>query len=99
MVEKAEYTTKLHARLVQRRAEINELAAKAAEARVDERKVTRIDYKKQIEALREKQDDAFRKFEEFEQSIGDGWKDLLGGIEKVWDDLGVEIGKAAKKIS
>ncbi len=97
MDDKSVYRQKLEARLEQWRAEIDNLAAKIVEARMDARMDARIEYQKQLEAIREKQEEARIKLEELETAQGEAWKDLKNGIERVWDDLGTAVEKAAKR--
>jgi predicted nucleic acid-binding Zn-ribbon protein len=90
MDEKSAYRQKLEARLDQWQAEIDGLKGKAAEAGAD----ARIEYEKQVEALRAQQDKARQKLKELDAASGEAWKDLKAGIEKAWDDLGSAV-KAA----
>lgn len=95
MEDKNAYRQKLEARLDQWRAEIDKLEAKAAEARAD----ARIEYEKQIEKLRGKQEDARRKLEELDKASGEAWKDLKSGLETAWDDLGRAVKSAVDRFS
>lgn len=93
MDDKSAYRQKLEARLDQWRAEIDKLDAKAVEASAD----ARIEYRKQIEAVRGKQDEAREKLAEFDKAGDEAWKDLRSGIEAAWDDLGKAMRKAADR--
>lgn len=87
------YRQKLEARLDQWRAEITKLEAKAAEASAD----TRIEYQKQIDNLRSKQDDARKKLAEFNEAGGQAREDLKSGLEKAWNDLGEAVRNARER--
>lgn len=93
MDDKSAYRQKLEARLDQWRAEIDKLQAKAAEASAD----ARIEYEKQVEMLRGKQEEAREKLRELDDASDDAWKDLKGGIKKAWDDLGDAVQKATER--
>ena len=95
MDDKSAYRQKLEARLDQWRADIDKLEAKAAEAQAD----ARIEYKKQIEALRGKQKEARAKLDELDKASGEAWKDLKSGLETAWDDLGRAVKSAVDRFS
>ena len=90
MEDRSAYRRKLEARLDQLAAEIDKLQAKAAEASAD----ARIEYERQVEALRKKQADARDRLRDFDEASGEAWKDLTGGLEKAWNDLADAVRKA-----
>ena len=93
MDDKSAYRQKLEARLDQWRAEIDSLQAKAVEASAN----ARMEYEKQVDDLRDKQKDAQAKLKELDETSGEAWKDLKGGIEKAWDDLGDAVKSAQER--
>ena len=95
MDDKGAYRHKLEARLDQWRAEIDKLEARAAELGAD----ARIEYGKQIDALREKQQKARASLDRLESASGEAWKDLRSGIEAAWDDLGRAVRTATDRFS
>lgn len=93
MDEKSAYRQKLEARLDQWRAEIDKLQAKAVEASAD----ARLEYDKQIKALRNQQEEARQKLNELDDASSEAWKDLKSGLQKAWDDLGTAVRKATER--
>src|SRR6056297_2046857 len=91
--EKDAYRQKLEARLDQWRAEIDKLQAKAAEAGAD----ARVEYEKQVDELREKQDEAREKLKELDNASDDAWQDIKEGVEKAWESLGDAVKSARER--
>jgi hypothetical protein len=90
MEDRSAYRKKFEARLDQMAAEIDMLQAKAAEASAD----ARIEYERQVEALRKQQADAREQLRDFNEASGEAWKDLAGGLEKAWNDFADSVRKA-----
>ena len=90
MSTKEEYVRRMHAKLDLWSAEIDSLAAKADQASAD----VKAGYRKQIEALHSRRNDATKKMARL-QNAGEGaWQDMKTGIEMAWDALGEAIDSA-----
>ena len=76
-------------------AEISKLKAKADDARAD----AQLEYYKQIEELREQQQDAQAKLNELREAGEDAWEDLKAGIDNAWSSLGEAFKSAASRFS
>lgn len=93
MSQKEDLENKLQARLDEYRAEIDRLKALADRAGAE----IQLEYYKQIESLRENQEVAKTKLDEF-KSAGDGaWEDLKDGVESAWNDLGEALKSAISR--
>ncbi|MCR4291511.1 MAG: hypothetical protein NUV76_01390 [Candidatus Kuenenia sp.] len=90
MSMKEAYEKKFQAQLDEWKAEINKLKAKADKADAD----AQIEYYKQIEDLRSKQEVAGEKLKEFKDETEDAWEDLKAGVESAWDSLGKAVKSA-----
>ena len=90
---KDEYTRKMHSRLDQWSAEIDELSAKADQAEAH----VRAEYHKQVEALRSKKDEARQHLIDLEHAGDSAWEDLKSGIEAAWDSLGEAVNSAKSR--
>lgn len=93
MDDKDAYREKAKARLDQWRAEIDKLQAKAAEASAD----TKIEYEKQLQALRDKQQEMRQQLDELGSASGDAWKDIKAGLDAAWDDLESSVKNARER--
>ncbi|MFO7811528.1 MAG: hypothetical protein R6V21_01030 [Pelovirga sp.] len=91
MSMKKAYEKKLEAKLEEWNADIGKLKAKADSAEAD----AQLEYYKQIDELRTKQDKAQKKLNELKDAGDDAWEDLKAGIENAWESLGSSI-KSAK---
>ena len=93
MSKRDEYVRKLQEKLGKWNAEIDALAARAAEAKAG----ARSEYMEQIEALKAKQAVAREKIEELQQSGESAWEDLKSGVELAWTALGEAIDSARSR--
>lgn len=93
MSMKKAYEKKLEAKLEEWNADINKLKAKADSAEAD----TQLEYYKQIDVLRTKQDEAKKKLNELKDASDDAWEDLKVGIESAWESLGSSIKSAMSR--
>lgn len=91
MSMKEAYEKKLQSHLDEWGAEIDKLKAKADSAEAD----TQLEYYKQIEALRSKQESANKKLAELKEAGDDAWEDLKSGLDSAWDSLSIAV-KSAK---
>ena len=90
---KEAYQSKLEAQLDEWTAEINKMKAKADKADAD----AQLEYYKQIEELRSKQETAQEKLEELKEAGEDAWEDLKAGMENAWNSLGNAMKSATSR--
>lgn len=93
MSMKDAYEKKLQARLDEWRADIDKLKAKADAAEGE----TQLEYYKQIEDLRTRQDAAAEKLNELKAASDDAWEDLKAGLDSAWDSLSNSMKSAASR--
>lgn len=93
MITKDEFVRKMHAKLDQWNTDIDALKAKADKAEAD----ARVEYHKQLDALRSKRDDARGKLHELESAGGDAWEDLKAGVEMAWDSVTEAVRSATSR--
>ena len=77
------FQQKLEAQLKDWDARLDELKAKALEAKAE----LRADYEKQLETLSSKRTVAHAKLQELRLRTEDAWEDLKGGTERAWDEM------------
>ena len=87
------YEEKLDAQLEEWNAQIALLRARADKARAE----TKIEYRKTIEALQHKKDEAGTKLHELKTAGDEAWEDLKTGAEKAWDEVKAAFHSAASK--
>jgi chromosome segregation ATPase len=90
---KEAYEKKLQSELDQWSAEIDKLKARADAAEAD----AQLEYYRQIEELRSKEEAATKKLEELRQASDNAWEDLKAGIDSAWDSLGSSIKSATTR--
>jgi len=90
---KKSYQQKLQAQLNEWNAEIDKLQARADQSTSN----VKIEYYRQIEDLRAKQQAAQEKLHELRDAKDDAWEDLKAGTEHAWTTLGEAISKAAAR--
>lgn len=83
MSAKDAYEKKLRARLDEWNAEVEKLKARAAQLDAD----AQIEYNRQLDELRLRQQQAEDRLRELRTAGEDAWRDVAEGIEKAWDDL------------
>lgn len=93
MSMKEAYEQKLQAQLDEWGAEIDQLKAKADNAKAD----AQLDYYKQIEELRSMQESTSNKLAELKDAGDDAWQDLKAGIDSARDSLGHALKSAASR--
>jgi len=84
------YVEKLKAQLDEWNADIDKLAAKAAQAEAE----ANIEYQNQLDDLRTKRDDVRDKLSAIQQAGEGAWEDLKEGLENSWDILKMSFNKA-----
>jgi chromosome segregation ATPase len=77
------YEKKMQAQLDEWDADITKLKAQADKAKAD----AQLEYFKQIEELRERQQRAQEKLTEIRQASDTAWEDMKAGAENAWDSL------------
>jgi len=93
MSERDAYVEKMKARLDEWNADIAKLEARAKAAKAD----ARLEYEKQIEALKAQQKQAQSQFEKMCESSGSAWKDLRAGVDGAWNSLESAMKSAASR--
>lgn len=93
MSTKDEFVRKMHSRLDHWNADIDALTAKADAAEAH----ARDEYHKQIEALRNKRDEARSKLSALESAGEGAWQDLKAGVELAWDAVGEALHSATSR--
>ena len=95
MSMKQAYVQKLQAQMNDWNAEISKLKAKAEGAEAD----AQLEYYKQIEELREQQQDAQAKLNELREAGEDAWEDLKAGIDNAWSSPAEAVKTAASRFN
>ncbi|MFC6673937.1 coiled coil domain-containing protein [Marinobacterium aestuariivivens] len=93
MSMKEAYEKKMRAQLDEWDAEIRKLKARAEQAQAD----GQLEYYKQIEDLRQRQQHAQEKLEELQQASDTAWQDLRAGMESAWDSMAEAMRKASSR--
>lgn len=84
------YVEKLKARLDEWNADIDKLAAKAAQAEAG----AKIEYQNKLDDLRAKRDDVRDKLSAMQQAGEGAWEDLKEGLINSWEILKMSFNKA-----
>jgi len=90
MSTRDDYVRKMHSLLDKGNAEIDVLESKAEEAEAG----ARDEYRKQIAALRARQDEARAKLASLRDAGEGAWQDLQAGVEMAWEAIGEAIESA-----
>ena len=93
MKNKEAYVQKLHAKIDEWNADIDKLMAKADQLEAD----SRIEYEKQIEALKNKRNEIENKLSELSRSGEAALGDLKAGIDLAWDSMNEAIKSATAR--
>lgn len=93
MSKKDAYIQKLHAKIDEWNAEIDKLNAKASQVEAD----SKIEYQKQIEALRQKRNEIENKLSDISRSGEEAWNDLKAGIDLAWEAMNEAIKSATSR--
>ncbi|MDR3409337.1 MAG: hypothetical protein P4L87_00055 [Formivibrio sp.] len=93
MGKKEEYVRRMQAMLDQWHTEIDTLVVKAALAEAE----AKIEYNKQLDALRSKQAATRAKLEELQSASGDAWEDMRAGVDVAWDTVNEAIRSAISR--
>jgi uncharacterized coiled-coil DUF342 family protein len=93
MKNKEAFVQKLHAKIDEWNADIDRLKAKADQLEAD----SRIEYQKQIEALKNKRNEIEKKLSELSRSGEGAWEDLKTGIDLAREAMNDAIKSATAK--
>ena len=93
MVDRDAYVQKMKARLDEWNAEIDRLSAKAAASQAD----AKLEYDKQIEALKKQRDEAGQRLNELQSVSEDAWEDMRAGVDAAWDKMTDALDTAASR--
>jgi len=93
MSMKEAYQQKLEAQLAEWNVAIDKLKAKADKAEAE----AQIEYYKQIEDMRVKQEAARDKLTELKEAGEDAWEDLKEGLDSAWNSLGDAVKSATSR--
>lgn len=93
MPTKDEYVRKMHSKLDLWSAEIDKLAAQMDKAEAS----AHVEYYKQIETLRLKQNEAKHKLEQLQNAGESAWEDMKAGVEMAWDAMSEAIDSASSR--
>jgi multidrug resistance efflux pump len=95
MSERQHYIEKAEARLRQWNAEIDKAEAKLDEAETD----GKFKYRRQLEEMRTRRDEATERIREIAE-VGDGaWDDMKSGFDNAWDDISDAFDKAKSRFN
>lgn len=93
MPDKDTYLAEARAKIDQWNADIDKLQAAAAEAGAD----AKVEYDKQIDALRTQRDEVEAKLKDMADASGDAWQDMKAGFDKAWDTVSDAFTKAMSR--
>ena len=93
MKNKEAYIQKLHAKIDEWNAEFDRLKAKADQVETD----SKIEYQKQIQALKSKRDEIEKKVSEISRSGENAWEDFKAGADRAWEAMSEAIKSATSR--
>jgi uncharacterized coiled-coil DUF342 family protein len=93
MKDKEAYVQKLHAKIDEWNADIDKLRAKADHLEAD----SRIEYQKQIEALKNKRNEIENKLADLSRSGEGALEDLKTGIDLAWEAMNEAVKSATAR--
>jgi multidrug resistance efflux pump len=94
MSTRDEFVRKMHSLLDKGNAEIDALEAKAEHAEAGARDT----YRKQIAALRTKQEEARARLESLRTAGEGAWQDMKAGVDMAWEAIAEAIDSAKSRI-
>jgi hypothetical protein len=95
MSSRDDYLDEFKVKLDEWNAEIDKLESDARQAQAD----AKVQYDKQLEALREMRDDAQAKFSEMQNTTTEAWDVMVKGTEKAWQTWGSAFENARAKFT
>ena len=85
----------MHAKIDEWNADIDKLKAKADQVEAS----SKIEYQKQIEALKSKRSEIEKKVSEISRSGEDAWQDLKAGVDPAWEAMNEAIKSATSRFT
>ena len=95
MSKRDEYVEKLKAQLDQWNTEVAKWEAKAQQAQAG----ARVEYEKQLQALRRQRDQALEQMKRVQAATGDAWVDLVRGADEAWAKMREALDKARSHLN
>lgn len=89
------YIKRLHAQLDEWNNEIERLRIKADKASAD----AQIEYQKQLEELRKRQDEMQAHYEKLNRAGNDAWSDMKQGADKAWNEFDAAFKRAMQRFN
>ena len=93
MSKRDDYVAKLKVQLDEWNAEVSKWEAKAKGAQAE----ARVEYEKQLEALRRQRDEATEQMRKIQAAAGDAWQDLARGADEAWAKAREAFAKASSR--
>ncbi len=93
MGKREAYIQKMHAKIDEWNRDIDKLNAKTNQVEAN----ARIEYQKQIEALKRKRNDIEEKLSKMSRSGEHAWEDLKSGIDLAWEAMSEAIQSATSR--
>jgi lipid II:glycine glycyltransferase (peptidoglycan interpeptide bridge formation enzyme) len=90
MSKRDQYVEKLKTQLDEWNAEVTKWEAKSRSAQAD----MRVEYEKQLEAFRQRRNQALEQMHKVQASTGDAWIDLARGADDAWAKMREAFEKA-----
>lgn len=93
MEKRDAYVQKLHTKIDEWNREIDRLSSKANEVEAD----ARSEYRKQVDALKQKRRDIEEKIKHLNRSGEEAWEDIKSGLDMAWDAMNQAIQSATSR--
>jgi len=93
MTEREQYIEKAKAKLDQWNADIYKFKAKVAESDAD----AKIEFKKQLDEMRNQRDKADAKLKELHDASDEAWEDMKSGFDTAWNSISGSYESAMSK--
>lgn len=93
MTTRDDFVRRMHAQLDQWNADIDALSARMEHVEAE----ARDELRRQIEALRARQDEARGTLDALRGAGEDAWQDLKAGVEMAWDAIGQAVDSARSR--
>jgi len=90
MTKRDEYVEKMKSQLDQWNAEATRWEEKMKHAEAD----MQAEYRRQLEALRSRRDEAMYQLHQLQVASTDAWTDMMRGVEEAWKRMGDAVGQA-----
>ncbi|MEJ2669070.1 MAG: hypothetical protein P8104_08490 [Gammaproteobacteria bacterium] len=94
MSARKKYVAGMQTKLDRWDKDIDELEKKTQTASTE----LKAEYRKQVESLKDKRDEAARKFEELQSASDSAWEELKDGMEQAWNSISHAFSSAKSKI-